>query len=313
MLNPAAFAASGQGHGGSRGGCTAFIFDKCLASGGTAQSTKCYIQSRPLCTGLVQTMRLRQVPDRCWFMAYLMLFLQGGVWSFQPRDAEAVEQAAAAAAAEAAEAAARQAFLQDWTAAVAAAAAQRPASVAEQQQQWLAGPHQHRVQALLVSAGVGCVDAVVPVLSCMGTNYLQCSICIGWQQQVAPLRIEVQYRLGAAAGSETSAGLQLCGDTNNGMSAYLQDYVIRPAGKPPKSSEGLARDTLALLKRRAEPEAAVVALQEAGLLQLHDPVPLLRLGHNAQGDFSQKLEQAAQVCSRCIVVQLAGTTLFWCG
>jgi hypothetical protein len=80
----------------------------------------------------------------CWV-------LQGGVWSFQPRDAEEVQQASAAAAAEAAEAAARNAFLRDWSAAVAACGAQRPASVAEQQQQWLSGPHSDRVQALLVS------------------------------------------------------------------------------------------------------------------------------------------------------------------
>jgi hypothetical protein len=77
--------------------------------------------------------------------------LQGGVWSYQPRDAAAVEQAAAEAAAEAAEAAARQAFLQEWAAAASAAAAQRPVSTAEQQQQWLAGPNKDRVQALLVS------------------------------------------------------------------------------------------------------------------------------------------------------------------
>jgi hypothetical protein len=62
-----------------------------------------------------------------------------------------VQQAAAEAAAEAAEAAARDAFLRDWSAAVAACGAQRPASVAEQQQQWLSGPHKDRVQALLVS------------------------------------------------------------------------------------------------------------------------------------------------------------------
>lgn len=76
----------------------------------------------------------------------------------------------------------------------------------------------------------------------------------------------------------------------------LQDFVTRPASKSSKPSEAIARDSLALLKRRPEPEAAVVALQEVGLLRLHEPVPLLRLGHNAEGDFAPKLEQAAQVC-----------------
>lgn len=91
----------------------------------------------------------------------MWLYVQGGVWGFQPKDAEAVEQAAAAAEAEAAEAAAQQAFLQDWAAAVAAAGVQRPGSVAEQQQQWLAGPHKDRVQALLVSLDSGVVMASV--------------------------------------------------------------------------------------------------------------------------------------------------------
>lgn len=84
-------------------------------------------------------------------MCVLGRWLQGGVWSYQPKDAEAVEQAAAAAAAEAAEEAARQAFLQDWTAAVADVRVQRPASVAEEQQRWLGSDHKDRVQALLVS------------------------------------------------------------------------------------------------------------------------------------------------------------------
>lgn len=70
---------------------------------------------------------------------------------------------------------------------------------------------------------------------------------------------------------------------------------MRPPGRPPKPSEQLAKDTLALLKRRLEPESAVGLLQEAGLLRLHEPLPVLRLGHNAEGDFSVKLQQAAQV------------------
>jgi hypothetical protein len=75
----------------------------------------------------------------------------------------------------------------------------------------------------------------------------------------------------------------------------LQEYVSRPVGKPSKPSEALARDTLALLKRRSEAEAAVAALQEAGLMRLHEPVPLLRLGHNAEGEYPKKLQQAAEV------------------
>lgn len=70
---------------------------------------------------------------------------------------------------------------------------------------------------------------------------------------------------------------------------------MRPVGKPAKPSDALAHDTLTLLKRRPEPEAAVGLLQEAGLLRLHEPVPVLRLGHTAEGDFSPKLQQAAQV------------------
>lgn len=98
------------------------------------------------------------------------------MWSYQPRDAAAVEQAAAEAAAEAAEAAARQAFLQDWTAAAGAAAAQRPASTTEQQQQWLAGPHKDRVQALLVSPAVT-----------VGGVWLQCSM-----RQAPGCQVELQ-------------------------------------------------------------------------------------------------------------------------
>jgi hypothetical protein len=81
--------------------------------------------------------------------------------------------------------------------------------------------------------------------------------------------------------------------------AVPQDYVSRPAGKPCKPSEAVARDTLTLLKRRHEPEAAVVVLQEAGLLRLHEPVPLLRLGHSTEGEFAPKLQQAAQVLTDC--------------
>jgi len=79
------------------------------------------------------------------------------------------------------------------------------------------------------------------------------------------------------------------------LAVVVQDYVSRPVGRPPKPSEALARDTLLLLKRRVEPEAAVAALQEAGLLRWHEPVAVIRLGHNAEGDFTPKLQQAAQV------------------
>lgn len=70
---------------------------------------------------------------------------------------------------------------------------------------------------------------------------------------------------------------------------------MRPVGKPAKPSDELARETLVLLKQRPEPEAAVGLLQEAGLLRLHEPVPVLRLGHNAEGHFPAKLQQAAEV------------------
>lgn len=83
--------------------------------------------------------------------------------------------------------------------------------------------------------------------------------------------------------------------------------MSRPVGRPPKPSEALARDTLLLLKRRSEPEAAVAVLQEAGLLKRHEPVPVLRLGHNAEGDFTPKLQSAAQVglLSTCLRASLS--------
>lgn len=86
--------------------------------------------------------------------------------------------------------------------------------------------------------------------------------------------------------------------------------MSRPAGKPSKPSEVLARDTLTLLKRRTEAEAAVGVLQEAGLMRLHEPVPLLRLGHNAEGDYPQKLQQAAQVTGESETVMLSQRHLF---
>jgi hypothetical protein len=52
-----------------------------------------------------------------------------------------------------------------------------------------------------------------------------------------------------------------------------------------------------------------VVLQEAGLLRLHEPVPLLRLGHNTEGDFAPKLQQAAQVPTDCRALQ--GTWSRW--
>lgn len=70
---------------------------------------------------------------------------------------------------------------------------------------------------------------------------------------------------------------------------------MTPSSKTPKPSQDLARQTLGLLKRRVEPEAAVEVLQAAGLLRAHEPIPLLRLGLNAAGDFAAKLQQAAEV------------------
>jgi hypothetical protein len=181
---------------------------------------------------------------------------KGGVWSFTPRDAAAVEAAAAAAAAEAAEAAAQQAFLQAWAAASDAAARARP-NVQEQRQQWLAGPHGERVQALLVRGGVTrawCTSA-----------WLQ-----PWRVKAPPV-----------------------------CSSPSQDLALKAPDKPPKPSEALARDTLALLKRRPEPDVAASVLQAAGLLQLHEPLPVLRLGHTADGAFPPRLEAAAQVGEGC--------------
>lgn len=63
----------------------------------------------------------------------------------------------------------------------------------------------------------------------------------------------------------------------------LLDYGLSGPGRCPPGSEALARDTLRLLSRRPEPDAAVAALTEAGLLRLHEPVPLLRTGRGPQG------------------------------
>lgn len=80
---------------------------------------------------------------------------KGGVWSFEPRSADAVEMAEAAAEAEAAAAAARAAFLDEFAAARAAASKARPASVSAALAAWRRGPHWDRVAALLVSGQHG--------------------------------------------------------------------------------------------------------------------------------------------------------------
>jgi hypothetical protein len=73
------------------------------------------------------------------------------VWSFDPRDADAVEAAQAAAAAESAAAAERAAFLEAWNAARTAAAKERPSSTTAVQQAWQSGPHAQRVASVMVS------------------------------------------------------------------------------------------------------------------------------------------------------------------
>lgn len=76
---------------------------------------------------------------------------------------------------------------------------------------------------------------------------------------------------------------------------FLQDFALTPPGKCPESIEALARDTLALLRRRPEPDVAVTVLTEAGLLRLHEPIPLLRIGRSIEQEFEPHLEQTAQV------------------
>jgi hypothetical protein len=74
-----------------------------------------------------------------------------------------------------------------------------------------------------------------------------------------------------------------------------QDLALKPADGPPKPSAPLARDTLSLLKRRPEPDVAASVLLEAGLLRLHEPLPVLRLGLRTDGSLPPTLEAAAQV------------------
>lgn len=80
-------------------------------------------------------------------------------------------------------------------------------------------------------------------------------------------------------------------------SFQLQAFALTPQGRCPEPVESLARDTLALLRRRPEPDVAVAVLTEAGLLRQHEPVPLLRLGRSTEQEFDANLEQAAQVGS----------------
>lgn len=84
-------------------------------------------------------------------------------------------------------------------------------------------------------------------------------------------------------------------DQGLGLILYLQDLALTAPGKCPEPVESLARDTLALLRRRPEPDVAVAVLTEAGLMRLHEPVALLRLGRSTEQEFEPHLEQAAQV------------------
>lgn len=97
----------------------------------------------------------------------------------------------------------------------------------------------------------------------------------------------------------------------------LQDFALTAPGKCPEPVESLARDTLALLKRRPEPDVAVAVLTEAGLLRLHEPVPLLRLGRSTESEFEPYMEQAAKVgrpphvgisCTSLVL----GSSYIWC-
>uniref|UniRef100_A0A383WAQ3 RNB domain-containing protein n=1 Tax=Tetradesmus obliquus TaxID=3088 RepID=A0A383WAQ3_TETOB len=80
---------------------------------------------------------------------YFKQVFKGGVWSFEPRDADAVQAAQVAAAAEAAAAAERAAFLEAWNAARAAATKERPSSTTAVQQAWKSSPHAERVASLM--------------------------------------------------------------------------------------------------------------------------------------------------------------------
>lgn len=75
----------------------------------------------------------------------------------------------------------------------------------------------------------------------------------------------------------------------------LQEFALSTPGKCPEASDVLARDTLALLRKRPEPDVAAALLSEVGLLRRHEPLPLLRAGRSVT-DCDPTVEAAAQVC-----------------
>lgn len=81
------------------------------------------------------------------------------------------------------------------------------------------------------------------------------------------------------------------------VNVVLQDFALTTPGKCPEQVDSLARNTLQLLRRRPEPDVAVAVLTEAGLLRLHEPIALRRIGRNTEVEFQPRLEQAAQVSS----------------
>eukprot|EP00775_Hariotina_reticulata_P005095 gene5095-5336_t len=77
---------------------------------------------------------------------------------------------------------------------------------------------------------------------------------------------------------------------------FKQDFALKPQGKCPEAADALARQTLMLFKRRPEPDVAAELLTEAGLLRLHEPLPLLRAGrsYGQESEFEPSLEAAAE-------------------
>jgi hypothetical protein len=83
----------------------------------------------------------------------------------------------------------------------------------------------------------------------------------------------------------------------------VQDFALKPPGKCPEAADTLARQALMLFKRRPEPDVAAELLMEAGLLHLHEPLPLLRAGRSfaQESEFHPSLEAAAQVMVSCLL------------
>eukprot|EP00879_Flechtneria_rotunda_P004803 GHRR01005075.1.p1 GENE.GHRR01005075.1~~GHRR01005075.1.p1 ORF type:complete len:775 (+),score=250.97 GHRR01005075.1:386-2710(+) len=74
----------------------------------------------------------------------------------------------------------------------------------------------------------------------------------------------------------------------------LMEFAQSAPGKCSAASCTLARECLLLLKRRPEPDVALMELINAGLLRLHEPVPLLRSGRTTDTEMEPHIEAAAQ-------------------